>query len=328
MRFCLSFLIFFLWGNLSLFAQYSSFELGTSSSGLGGQGAGLSDRETSLGANPSFLAGTGSQVQGGLLFFTLNNKSSPIQASPTGFYYNLDSDSGWGMRFRSGFMGQFPANTKLTHYESDLFFSKKWNHFFFSVGIGPRLGFRGREQSRWSLGGFLGLGLQINDWTLGLFGSISGKYAYEEYRGSDPLEERLPNYLFFGLRHKLGENWAFYGEIGRIFYEYSRFRLSDSESKPNLDRGLGADLDTNLGLEYAPHTEMRIRIRTGFGFAGKFNPEGQNKRGLALSLGLRFFPFAQEDFFLNFHLLNHSIFSKSGNILPENVYSFSGGYLW
>lgn len=230
------------------------------------------------------------------------------------------------MRIKSGFMGQFEAGTKLTHYESEIFYSYNYGNFYLSLGIGPRLGFRGREQSKWTMGGFLGLGYKVDGWSLGIYASSPGKFSYDEYRGSDPLKEKLPEYVFFGLNKMISPNWNAYLEAGRFFYEKSYFRLSGSESKPNLDRGLGADIDVNFGMELSP--SPRIRFRGGFGFAGKYNAEGQNKRGGALSFGTRFFPIEGEAFFINISTLNHSILSKKGKIMPENYYFISGGYLW
>ncbi len=321
------FLFFYLSFFLGLSAQYSSFELHSGSSfGLAGLGVGLQDRETALGSNPAFLASTDGQIQIGTLFVQKETSPSPMLLHPFAFYSSLSLYSGWGMRIKTGFLGQFEATTKLTHYESEIFYCIKLENFYFSVGVGPRIAFRGREQSKWSLGGFLGIGYFKNNWSFGIFGSSSGKFSYEEYRGSDTLEEKLPEYIFLGTSFKFLERWLTYLEVGRIFYEKSFFRLSNSESKPNLDRGIGADVDINFGIEYSWTTYLKLR--SGFGLAGKFNNEGQNQRGGAISLGVKFFLFEENKFFIVLSTLNHSILSKSGKILPENYYFLSGGYLW
>lgn len=317
--------------SFAIFSQYSSFDVVPSTAekaGIAGEGIGLSDRSFSLYSNTALLAGQESTVSGGIILATKEKSISPLLPSHFGFYKKLQINSGWGIKSNTKYASLFSGNTKLFTYQFHLFYSYKWENLFFSFGIGPSLGYRGNEYSPLGVTGIFTFGYKLENFTIG-FGLLSpGKFSYKAYRGSDPLEERLPETIELGVSYKW-ESILWYLEGIRILYERSRFYLSDLDEKAKFDRGLGADTKISSGLEIKFSELSNWKFRLGVNTGGKYDAEGRNKRSMGLGLGMTYFVDAEaKGTYLSLGILNYSIFSQKGGRDPETYLLLSGGYLW
>lgn len=315
---------------ISIYAQYGSFDITPSTpekAGLAGNGIGIESREFSLYSNTAFLADKESMVSGGILVASKENSISPLLPAHFGFYKKLDSNSGWGIRGQKMYSSLFRGNEKLLHYESQIFYSYNWNSFYMSFGIGPALGFRGIEYSPVGTTGIVNLGYKQEGFTIGLGGISPGKFSYKAYRDSDPLEEKLPDILELGSSYKW-ESFLFYLEATRLFYEKSKFRLSDLDERPSFDRGLGAEIKVSSGLEMENLIE-NWKFRLGVNTGGKYDADGKNRRAMGIGLGATYYLEAdKKGGFFSVGILNYSIFSRKGGREPETFFLLSGGYLW
>jgi hypothetical protein len=212
------------------------------------------------------------------------------------------------------------------YYSGNVFYSTKWKEFYISFGLGTRISWRGKELSKWSLGGLSGMEYRTPFFSLGFFYHSSGSFTYKEYRESDKLKEKLPDFAYLGITKTLSGSFQISLEIGRVFYESSKFILNSSNEKPNLERGIGADIEPNFSIESTLSESFQFLF--GFGLVGEYDENGKNRRGGRLILQSIFFPFGEKNFYLKIAHTNHSILSKSGKYTPENSISILGGWTW
>ncbi len=161
------------------------------------------------------------------------------------------------------------------------------------------------------------MGYKIENLTLGFGFNSPGKFTYKAYRGSDPLEERLPESIELGISYQW-ESILWYMEGTRILYERSKFQLSDIDEKAKFDRGLGADTKVSSGIEIKNPDWNNWKIRFGLNTGGKYDAEGKNKRAMGIGLGITYFlDSEQKGSYLSAGILNYSVFSQKGGRDPE-----------
>lgn len=310
-----------------IYAQYSSFDiLPFSGSGFSGIGIGVNDKTTFPVYNFAHIPSNSFHLELGLTQSFYKSSEFPLLFTPINFLYKIENSQGVGIYWNSPFRSLKNSETRLLHYSGNLFYSLNWKEIFISFGLGPRISWRGQELSKWSLGGFVGLSYTKENWSFGIFYQSSGSFHYKNYRESDELKEKLPDFVYFGFSRNFLKSYLLYLEVGRILYENSKFYLNDRNEKPNLERGIGADIEPSLGLEYTLDESFKFRL--GLALVGEYDENGKNRRGGRVSFGNLFFPFTNETFYLKWSYVNHSIFSKSGGYTPENSFSISIGYIW
>ncbi|MCX7997711.1 MAG: hypothetical protein N3A69_02005 [Leptospiraceae bacterium] len=296
-----------------------------SNSGLSGLGLTLDDKTSPLFQNPFLLSTNSIKLDLGVTQSFHQTRNFPVLFAPASFFYKLDAGQGIGVNFYSPFRSLRNSETRLLYYSGNLFYTFTWKEILISIGLGPRVAWRGTELSKWSFGGFLNLEYTGKDWSIGIFYERSGNFFYKMYRGSDELKERLPDFVFFGISKKIN-SLRLQIELGRVLYEFSRFVLNDRNEKPSLERGIGAEIRPSLGFEHT--LSDKVKFRLGIGFIGEYDEDGKNRRSTRLSFGNLIFPLSEENFYIKWSYVNHSILSKKGGYTPENSFSLSSGYLW
>jgi hypothetical protein len=300
--------------------------------GMASLGVGLNDPGSNLYSNPSLLASNQKYIlDGGLTLSGNQGKYSPVKPLSTGFYVPVDNKNGWGATGKQTFYQNFPGgNDAMSNYTFSFFwtykFSEKWNG---SVGIGPSVVFRGGYQSSYSLSPTASLSYKNEKHLLGLTVQSPGKFRLEGYRGVDNLKERLPEYAAIGYSF-LFQQTTIYSEVRKVFWERSSFDLNGQNSRPSLDRGLGAEVKVSLGAQHSVK-DSPFQFRTGFELGGFYDSKGVNRRALGLAAGISWKAFtSEEDESLSLHLaiVNYSIFSKSGGRQPESILYLSTSYLF
>jgi hypothetical protein len=326
-------LIFFL--PFGLFAQYASTDLlypSAESAALGSEGVGLTDKTISLAANPAFLANSKSMVAIGNVYLPASGQAyGAVRPAATGLYYPITDKFGMGLRVRTIYGSEFYYEQRNSSIQSHLFGSyaitEKLSMF---AGVGPSLTYRNGEQSSWSYSFNAGLGYVSGKWSIGLTAQRPGVFNYKRYRGSDVLEEKLPDSFSLGAGFKALENLTFYSEVRRVLWEKSWFSLNDLPAKPNTERGIGAELKLSGGAIYTIKNEASVwKIRAGLEMGGKYSDAGQNQRSTGLGVGLTYRPGWNDEtgnFTYTFSLLDYSVLAKRGGRYPETILYFGIGF--
>jgi hypothetical protein len=318
-----------------IFGQYAPFDtvpVHTIGAGLASEGIALRDPLLNLSSNPAFLAGTSSPIlDTGVMLPFQGTQSAALKPSHFGGYYPLDNVSGIGVRGRNLFHSSFPSESKSTYFQTQVFYSRQFKDiFYYSLGLGPGVGFRGGEQSNLSLSPFVSLGLKYNKFTAGFSAqNPGGVFRYKSYRSADVLEERLPPTIGLGMSYDLTGNLQLYSELRRILYEKSSFTLNGDETKPKFDRGIGGEVKLSLGLSLAIREDSVWKIRTGLEMAGKYDETGKNRRGTGIGFGFGYIPNPNGNGFqFNFALLDYSLISPKNGYPSETLFFVSLGYLY
>lgn len=319
-----------------LYAEnFGPYDLGFThavSAGMGSLGVGFNSPGSSLYSNPSLLASNQKTiVDGGLIFSGSQGNFSPLKPLSAGFFIPIDSKSGWGATGKQTYYQNFPGGlASMSNYTFSFFwtyqFSEKWSGSF---GIGPSVVYRGGYQSSFSLSPTASISYKNEKHLVGLIVQSPGKFRLEGYRGVDNLKERLPEFAAIGYSYQWKDT-ILYSEMRKIFWERSSFDLNGQNTKPGLDRGLGAEIKFSLGAEHS-FKDSNFQLRTGFESGGFYDSKGINRRSLGLALGLSWKVFStQEDESLKVHfaIVNYSIFSKSGGRQPESIIYLSTSYLF
>ena len=329
------YLLFPLFLTYPIFGQYAPFDtvpVHTIGAGLASEGIALRDPLLNLSSNPAFLAGTSSPIlDTGVMLPFQGTQSAALKPSHFGGYYPLDSVSGLGVRGRNLFHSSFPSESKSTYFQTQVFYSRQFKDiFYYSLGVGPGVGFRGGEQSNLSLSPFVSLGLKYEKFTAGFSAqNPGGVFRYKSYRSADVLEERLPPTIGLGMSYDLTGNLQLYSELRRILYEKSSFTLNGDESKPKFDRGVGGEVKLSLGLSMAIREDSVWKIRTGLEMAGKYDETGKNRRGTGIGFGFGYIPNPNGNGFqFNFSLLDYSLISPKNGYPSETLFYVSLGYLY
>lgn len=248
-----------------------------------------------------------------------------------GFYIPSGENFGWGLAGKQVFYQNFPGGyDRMSAYALSLFgsykISENWN---ISLGVGPSVVWRAGYQSNYSISATASVSYQNKNHTFGFSGQTVGKFRLEGYRGVDAVKERLPEIAGLGYGYNWGQT-LFYLEGRKIFWEKSTFDLNNENSKPNLDRGLGAEIKLSSGIQYSIK-DSRMQIRTGAETGGFYDEKGVNRRAAGLALGASWnYKSADEDEMISIHLalLNYSVFSKKGGRLPESLLFLSVSYMF
>ncbi len=322
--------------NTSLFSQkFGPYDLSlphAASAGMASLGVGIHEPNSNLYTNPALLSSNTKRIVDGSLGVSTNQgKESSLKPLTAGFYIPIDEKYGWGITGKQTFYQNFPGGyDTMSMYAFSIFwsykFSENWNG---SVGVGPSVVLRGGYNSSYSLSPTLSLSYKNGNHLLGFSLQSPGKFRLEGYRGVDNLRERLPEFAAIGYSFQKGQT-LIYSEARKIFWEKSSFELNDVNSKPNLERGLGAEVKLSLGLEYS-FKEIPFQIRTGIETGGFYDEKGVNRRAGGISAGVswKIFKTKEEDSLrLHFAVLNYSILSRSGGRLPESLFYLSLGYLF
>lgn len=313
--------------------KFGSYDLAfpnTTSAGTASLGVGLEDASANLYTNPALLSNQNKYViDGGIGFATNQSKYNAVRPISAGFYIPINDKTGVGVTGKQTFYQNFPGGyDSMINYTFAFFGSYKINeNWNASLGIGPSIVFRGGYQSNYSISPMGSISYKNGNHLIGILIQSVGKFREEGYRGADSLRERLPEYTAFGYSYKWGQT-TIYSEARKIFWEKSSFHLNGSNSNPNLDRGIGAEIKLSLGATRSI-LDSNFLVRSGFEVGGFYNDKGQNKRSLALALGASWKLYQtenQESFFLHLAVVNYSIFSKSGGRQPESQLYFSGTY--
>ena len=317
----------------SLIAQYSSFDLIPShpiGGGMASNGVGLKDSILNLSSNPAFLAGKKEAIiDGGLNIPFQGKESSSIKPTNLGAYYPLNSLSGVGFSGKTVLHSAFPDSSKFSLFQGHFFYSIVFSdRYYFSFGLGPGIGFRQREQSNLSLSPYFSGGVDWGKLTIGFsIQSPGGVYRYKLYRGGDELNERLPPIGLLGLSYNLSKNLQLYSEFKRLFFEKSSFQLNGEESKPNFDRGFGAEVKASFGLSLTLQEESVVKIRSGMEIGGKYDSRGKNLRGTGLGFGIGYLPNPNgKGFEINLSVLDYSLLSPKDGYPSETFFFSSLGY--
>lgn len=313
----------------SIFANYISYrEIPAHASSLGFASLGVVNSEQAglLYSNPSSL---GKQnrifMDGGI-----RNSYSENHLSPTGFqcgFYIPESKKlGWGASMYQRFAKDFPASENTRFYQSNLFFTYRLTeNLSTSIGIGPTLIFRKKEQSSYSAGARLSLQYNFRQFIFGSSFVHSGmKHKTNSHRQSDQLTERFSDTLAVGMGYQSNLHY-FSIEAIKNFYEKSYFRLNGDELKPNLERGFGAEASINAGYQY--HVEsLALKIRSGVQSSGFYTNEGKNIRltgfgfGVSWTNSLNSSPKSWE---IHFGILDYTLLNQKKSIELDTLLQFS-----
>lgn len=316
-----------------LYPQYASYDTVPShaiGAGLASTGVGFRDGTLNLNSNPSLLAGSTSTIMdaGGLLSYQ-GSRPGTVKPSGIGIYVPLNTVSGWGLCGRLEYHSIYPAERRFSFFSGHLFYSRVFSEkFFLSIGIGPGFGIREREQSNLGVSPFLAWGMEWGKFLLGgKIVSPGGVYRYKLYRGGDELEERLPPIFSSGMTYRFTENLAIYGEMKRVLYEKSVFDLNGENSKPNFDRGVGAELKGSIGISFSLKEESIFNLRSGLEMGGKYDERGKNLRGTGIGFGLGYIPNPNgKGFELNISILDYSALSPKNGYPSETLFFMNLGY--
>jgi len=322
--------------NTSLFSQkFGPYDLSlphATSAGLASLGVGMNEPSSNLYTNPALLSSNSKRiVDAGVGVSTNQGRESSLKPMSGGFYIPIDEKYGWGITGKLTFYQNFPGGyDTMSMYAFSIFwsykFSENWNG---SVGIGPSVVLRGGYNSSYSLSPTVSLSYKNGNHLLGFFTQSPGKFRLEGYRGVDNLRERLPEFAAIGYSFQRGQT-LFYSEVRKIFWEKSSFELNDANSKPNLDRGIGAEAKLSAGIQYN-FKESPFQIRTGIETGGFYDEKGVNRRagGIAAGVSWKIFKTKEEDSLnLHFTVLNYSILSRKGGRLPETLLYTSMSYFF
>lgn len=302
------------------------------SAGTASLGVGQENSSSNLYTNPSLLSNENKSIlDGGLSVSTNQNKYNALRPTSLGFYVPINATSGVGLTGKQSFYQNFPSGyDSMSNYTYSFFGSFKLNdNWNASIGIGPSVVYRGGYQSSYSISPQASLSYKKEKHLVGAFFQSTGKFRLEGYRSADSLRERIPEFFAIGYSYDLGQT-KIYTEIRKIFWEYSSFKLNGNNSKPPLDRGIGAEFKYSLGFNHSI-SDTNFQIRSGIELGGFYNEKGQNKRSVGLAIGgsWKVYQSKEEDSFLiHFAIVNYSIFSKSGGRQPETQFYFSGSYLY
>ncbi|MBP7283384.1 MAG: hypothetical protein KBA66_17490 [Leptospiraceae bacterium] len=315
--------------------KYGSYDISFThpvSAGMASLGIGFNNPSSSLYNNPAFLSSSSKYVVDGGIGVSANQKKfSPGMPTSFGFYIPSTENFGWGLNGKQVFYQNFPGGyDRMSAYTFSLFgsykISENWN---ISLGVGPSVVFRAGYQSNYSIGATVSVSYQNKNHTLGISGQTIGKFRLEGYRDVDALKERLPEIAGLGYGYNWGQT-LFYLEGRKIFWEKSTFDLNNENSKPNLDRGLGAEIKLSSGIQYSIK-ESRMQLRTGVETGGFYDEKGLNRRAGGIAIGASWnYKSADEDEMISIHLalLNYSIFSNKGGRLPESLLFLSVSYIF
>ncbi|MBK8393933.1 MAG: hypothetical protein IPL26_01635 [Leptospiraceae bacterium] len=328
-------LVLFLTNTPVFTEKYGPYDLSLThptSAGLASFGVGMQNLSSNLYNNPAFLSSKSKYIiDGGIGFATNEGKYTPIKPMSLGFYVPSNEKFGWGITGKESFYQNFPGGyDRMSAYGFSLFGSYKitenWN---VSLGIGPSVVYRGGFQSNYSMNLSASLSYQNNNHTIGISGQSIGKFRLTGYRGVDTLKEKLPEIVGIGYGYTWGQT-LFYLEGRKVFWEKSTFDLNKNNSKPDLERGLGAEIKISSGIQYSIK-DSALQLRTGIESGGFYNEKGINRRAAGLALGASWnYKTADEEEIIGIHLaiINYSIFSEKGGRLPESILFSALSYIF
>ena len=317
-------------------AQYSSFDTSFNhpvSAGMASNGVALREKQNAIYNNPALLSYEKKSVlDGSALVSVQDNVYAPLRPGTAGFYIPLANNYGIGTAFKQVYANNFPDKDRMFSYSTHVFFSYSWNeNFSLAAGLGPATSFRSYTQSNFSWSGSVYLSYKTEKITFGGGLESGTKLRYEGYRGSDKLEETLPERLILGFGYQLNDSILLYFEGRRIFWERSRFVLNERPEKPSFDRGLGAEEKISAGTRYLVSSEYKFFLRAGLELTGVYDNNGVNRRGAGLGFGgsVAIAPSVfGESLGVDFAILDYSILSKSGGREPETIFFLAVRSIW
>lgn len=315
-------------------AQYHPFDVqpaSAESAGLAGNSLSIRDRNMNIYSNPALLAGTDkTSVSGGFYFSGKGRTASAVLPSQAGVYVPYSENLGFGFRMRPTFGNNFPYEKKVTLFSSQIFASYRMNSFYFFAGLGPSLAYRGREQSNYSGSFSAGVSYEWNRLLISFSAERPGlNFRFRAFRDSDRLQERFPDILSFALGYTVSDSIQISWETKRVLYENTVYKLNDSDSRPDFERGIGGKWKTGMGIQYELKEESVWKFRAGGEFGGIYDEKGRSRRSFGLGLGLTYEPSSAESTpSFSFSILDCSLFHVRGERPRETFYYFSAGVSW
>ncbi|TGM54221.1 hypothetical protein EHQ91_04290 [Leptospira biflexa] len=275
---------------LPIHAQISGYDVAFPSAyllGLSSQGVVSTHAMGSIYGNTAFLSFQNKHILDVSSSGSYANPNlSPVYISGAG-YVSFSESFGFGFRGKPVYLRSFPSDERYSNYAFQAFANWKLNPYIsFALHLGPGVSGRLGGYSSYSWNVSLSTAIQYEQFRLGVLLESPGSYRYDQFLGSERLNEKLPERVLLGLGYKWNEWLEFQLEGSRKFYERTSVRLNESNQyipyavrtmySGNFSIALGKiesiQLLTGVGREIRMDRTLRGFYTASIGIVGSLFP--------------------------------------------------------